>query len=186
MPERILSAHQDPGCGTFPAPPRTISCSRPRAYSFLWDTVGFGLTDCASPMCIQHPRSDLAFLANQASPAFQQHLENRKGVTLTNRQCGHQLALYLILASLPLCLCQSYTMRSFDGCYMNNQTLFQTHPFHSSIHPFPTIFNFVSLPHSSGANVLAHISQCNNSEGLKAPTKAQFFFAIILSKMIFF
>lgn len=116
MPERILSAHQDPGCGTFPAPPRTISCSLPRAYSFLWDMVGFGLTDCASPMCIQHPRSDPAFPANQASLVFQQHLENRKGVTVTNRQHGHQLALYLILASLSLCLCQSCTMRSFDGC----------------------------------------------------------------------
>ena len=122
MPERILSTHQDPGCVTSPAPPRTISCSRPRAYSFLWDRVGFGLTDCASLKCIQRPCSDQAFPANPASPAFQQHLEDRKGVIITNTQCGHQLALYLILALLPLCLCQSCTIRSlsFDRCYMNN------------------------------------------------------------------
>lgn len=171
-PEGILSTHQDPGCVTFPAPPHTVSCSHPRAYSFLWDKVGFGLTDCASLKCIQRPRSDQAFPANQVSPAFQQHLEDRKGVTITNRQCGHQLALYPILALLLLCLCQSCTRRSpsIDGCYMNNQTCqFQKQPFHSSTHPFPTSFNFVSL--NSGANVLAHISQHNNSEYLKEPTK---------------
>lgn len=174
MPERILSTYQDPGCVTFPAPPRTISCSRPRAYSFLWDKVGFGLIDCASLKCIQRPRSDQAFLANQVSLAFRQHLEDRKGVTITNTQCGHQLALYLILALLSLCLCQSCTMRgpSFDGCYMNNWTYqFQKQSFHSSSHLFPTSFNFISLPNNSGANVLAHISQYNNSEDVKAPTK---------------
>lgn len=122
VPERILSTHQDPGCVTFPDPPRTTSCSHPRAYSFLWDKVGFGLTDCASLKCIQHPHSDQAFPANQVNPAFQQHLEDRKGVTITDRQCGHQLVLYLILTLLSLCLCQSCTMRSpsFDGCYMYN------------------------------------------------------------------
>lgn len=121
-PERMLSTHQDPGCVTFPAPPHTTSCSRPRAYSFRWDKVGFGLTDCASLECIQRPRSGQAFPANQGSPAFQQHLEDGKGVTVTNTQRGHQLALYLILALLSLCLCQSCTMRTpgFDGCCMNN------------------------------------------------------------------
>lgn len=104
MRERILSTHQDPGCVTFPAPPHKVSCSRPRACSSLRDKVGFGLTDCASLKCIQRPRSDQAFPANQVSPAFQQHLEDRKGVTITNTQCGHQLALYPILALLSLCL----------------------------------------------------------------------------------
>lgn len=168
-PERSLPTHQDPGCVTFPAPPHTISCSHPRAYSFLWDKVGFGLTDCASLVCIQHPRSVQAFLANQASPAFQQHLEDRKGVTITDAQCEHQLGPYPVLA---LSQTDMYTMTAartprFDGCYINNQTLhFQKQPFHSSTCLFPTSFHFTSLPQNSGATVLAHTSQYNNPQDL--------------------
>lgn len=67
--------NRDPGCVTSPAPPRTVSCSHPRACSSLWGTGGSDLTDCASPECIQRPRSDQAFPANQGNPASQQHLQ---------------------------------------------------------------------------------------------------------------
>lgn len=105
MAERILSTHRGPGCVTSPGPPHTASCSPPTAYSSLWDRVGSALTDCASLKCIQRPRCAQAFLASPESPVFQQHLEGKKEITITDWQCGHQMALELILAMLLLCLC---------------------------------------------------------------------------------
>lgn len=113
IPERILSTHRDPGCVTSPAPPHTTSCSRPRACSSLWGTEGSDLTDCASPECIQRPRSDQAFPANQGNLASQQHLGDRRRIAISSAHCGHQLALHPVWH----CLWQSCTMRS--PSYMN-------------------------------------------------------------------
>lgn len=124
-PERMLSTHRDPGCVTFPAPPHTTSCSRPRAYSFRWDTVGFGLTGCASPECTQRPRSGQAFPANRGSPAFRQHLKTEKESPLPTHSVDISwLGTWPGTWPWHCCHCsrQSCTTRtpSFDGCCTNN------------------------------------------------------------------
>lgn len=74
-----FSAYPGPGCEPSPGPPRTTSCSLPRACSSLQGKGVSVPTGCASPTCNQHRCCGRAFQANREGLAFRGRLgEKRK------------------------------------------------------------------------------------------------------------